>query len=67
MVGVLRDQHMCEKPRPCKATCNGAGRRGRFDDALATSAGELGSYMANDLEVSRDELQYLGNVFAEVA
>lgn len=58
---------MREKPRPGKAACNRAGRRRCFDDALATCAGELGSHMANDLEVSRDELQYLGYVFSEVA
>jgi len=51
------------------ATPRAIGRDGarRFDDALATCAGELGSHMANDLEVSRDELQYLGYVFSKVA
>src|SRR5258707_15514944 len=60
VIGILRDEHMCQQSRSGEATLDHARWRRRFDHTLAPGAGKLRPHMANHLEVRWDVLQYLG-------
>jgi hypothetical protein len=62
VIGILRDEHMCQQSRSCKATLD----HRRFDHTLAPGAGKLRPHMANDLEVSWNVFQYFGYILTEI-
>jgi hypothetical protein len=67
MICELRNQHVGQPPRSCKATLDRTRWRGRFNHALTSVAGELRPHVANDLEAVRNVFQLFGDIFAELA
>lgn len=67
MVAVLGHEHVRQQRRPGQAALDRAAGREGLEDALAAHAGELGPYMADDLEAAGHVLELLGDVLADLA
>ena len=67
VVGVLGHDHLGQQPRGRHAALDRARGGRQLDHPGAVRAGELGAHMPEDLEVAGDEIEQLGDVFAELA
>ncbi len=66
MIGILTDHDMGDRGLGGQAALDQTGRRGRLDDhALAGSAGVLGTAHDQHLELSWDDIEPLGAIFAD--
>ena len=66
MIAIFRDEHMRKKCGSCNAALDRTARRRSFHDAIASRARKLRTHMADDLEVLRDVLQLLADIFSEL-
>src|SRR5262249_25798083 len=67
MVRILRDQDMRQQTRSCQPARNRPTWGWSLHDPFATLAAQLGPHMTNHLKTRRHVLQYLGNIFAQLA
>ena len=65
VVSVLRDENMRQQSWARQSALDGARWCRRLHNALAAGAAQLGTYLADHLELSRHILQHLGNIFPE--
>src|SRR5436305_1680458 len=63
---ILLEQQHGEEAWPCPATRHDMEWRGRLRDLLAVTAGELLAYGLDDLPGTRDYLQRLGYILAQL-
>jgi hypothetical protein len=67
MIGELRHDDVCQQSRSSESALDRPCRRGRLDDSITSSAGELRPHVADYLEALRHILELFGDIVAEVA
>jgi hypothetical protein len=65
VVSVLRDENMRQQTWSRQSALNGARWCRRLHNPLAARAAQLGTHLADHLELGRHILQHLGNIFPE--
>jgi septal ring factor EnvC (AmiA/AmiB activator) len=67
VIAILRDHHMRQQSRPRQPTHDRTARRVGLEDALALHARQLGSHVADDLEVRGHVRELLRDARADAA
>jgi hypothetical protein len=65
MIGILADKDMRQQAGTGQAARDRSIRCRRLHDLIAARTGQLGAYLADDLERGRNILQELGDVFTQ--
>jgi hypothetical protein len=67
VVGILRDQHISEQPRPDESSIDRPRRCRSLHGPVVGVAAQLRAHMADDLEAGSYALQHLGEILAQLA